>query len=96
MVSTIKLKESNVERYSLMEKTLIALLASRPDKSADTKWLTEHVYKSLGRKVPKSSRIVLTGTLRSLIKKMKRNGEKFKLVRSPAAGPHSTAVRIES
>jgi len=95
MVSSIKLKESKIVRYSPMEKALFTLLKNRPNKTASTEWLTEHVYKYLEKTPPQSGRIVLTGVLRSFIKKTKENNEPFRIICSPAAGPYSTEVKIE-
>jgi hypothetical protein len=96
MASTIKLKEATIIRYSPMERALFKLLKSRPDKSADTKWLTENVYKELNRPLPKSSRVIITGTVRNFIKKVERNKEPFKIVCTPVNGPYSMEVKIKN
>lgn len=93
MASMINLKETNIVRYSPMEKVLFKLLQKR--SVATTDWLTEQAYKILGRTPPRSSRIVIAGALRSLIDKIEKNREPFKIIKGPAAGPHSTEFRIE-
>ena len=94
MVS-IKLKKAEFVRYSPMEQKLFELLRSKRGRPVTTEWLTLQLYAHMGREPPLSARIILTGVLRSLIKKAKINKEPFTIVRTPAQGPHSINVSIE-
>lgn len=97
MASMIRLKQQqeNFVAYSEMEVELFNLLRRKADRTASTKWLTEQVYKNLGKEPPPSSRVNVAGAIRSLMKKVKENREPFRIVKTYRTGPHSTEVRIE-
>jgi hypothetical protein len=79
-----------------MEQALFRLLLSRPKRSAPSDWLTVQVYKALGKELPKSSRVTVNGTLRSLIKKVEENREPFRIIKTNGKGPYSSEFRIVS
>lgn len=94
MASMIKLKESDVVRYSPMEKAIIKVLERQPEKKADMELLTEKVYRVLDRTPPRTARNIMSGTVRSLTKKLDKNKEEIKLIQTPFAGPYATKVAI--
>jgi hypothetical protein len=77
--------------YSPLERKIFDLLPS-VGKRISTKELTKKIY---GSKVPINGRVIISGTLRNLIKKTLKNKEPFKIASSGQRGPHSIEVWLE-
>lgn len=81
-------------KYSPTEAALLKLLPANGDRIT-TKELAEKFYKKQKRDMPFHGRVYIANAMRSLAMKASKNREKFKLKRTPKAGPHEIHFWIE-
>lgn len=78
-------------KYSDREKSILALLP-KGGKRINT---VELMKKKYGKNVPFHGRIIIIGTLRSLMRKVVYNKEPFRIKKSERRGPHPIEFWIE-
>lgn len=79
-------------RYSKHELAVARLLPMDPDM-IDSQELIRKFYKARGEPIPFHAD--LTWVVRSLMKKMNYNKEKFVIIKSEQRGPHSMDYRLK-
>jgi hypothetical protein len=79
-------------KYSPTEKKIFQILKALKGRRIATDELTEKFYDG---PIPMHGRTIISGTVNSLIEKIERNDEAFRVCRSERAGPKSTWVWIE-
>lgn len=94
MASTIKLKESDVVKYSPSERLLFNLLP-KDGKTINTEELTKQFYRKRGQTIPVNGRVTVTGTLAKLGQKAVLNREPFKIRRTKRSGPNPIEAWVE-
>jgi hypothetical protein len=90
-MGSIRLSKPDRVKYSPLEEEIFNLLP-RSGKRLDTNQLANKVY---GGDVPINGRLIVTGTLRKLIKKSLHNKEAFKIKTSERRGPYPLEVWLE-
>jgi hypothetical protein len=88
----LKLKQTDLVRYSPLEKALFEIIRSHRGTPLNTAKLAEKFYDG---EIPLNGRTIISVTINALIKKTRWNKEEFKVCRSPRSGPNSTTVWIE-
>jgi len=88
-----KLKQIKFVKYSPMEEQIFQLLPTN-GKAITTSELAQKFYGTA--QLPFGGQNVVTGCLRSLAEKVKRNKEPFRIARSQRSGPIPTEVWIET
>jgi hypothetical protein len=91
-MAKLKLKRTELVKYSPSEEALFEIIKSHRGTPLNTAELTEKFYDG---EIPLNGRTIISGTIKSLIKKTLWNKEEFKVCRSPRSGPNSTTVWIE-
>lgn len=96
MLKLRKIKKTRYVKYSPTEQEIFRLLPRAESRKIDTETLTKKFYEM--RKVknlPYNGRIIVNGSVRSLMRKAVRNREPFKIMHTGRAGPHPAYVWIE-
>lgn len=90
---SLSLNSNGPVRYSDKEKAVFALLRRHGNRPVDTIKLLHSYYD--GRPVPFNGQVALNGTIRSLVTKVERNKEPFRIRKSERRGPHPMEYWIE-
>jgi hypothetical protein len=78
-------------KYSPRERAIFMLLPQN-GKSINTHSLIDRYYK---KKAPVNARMCIIGAMRSLISKVQRNREPFRIKKSDRSGPHPMEFWVE-